>query len=51
MVVVESAGRSVVVRLVDTCACPNGRLLDLYSDAFLRLAPLDRGLVRVTVTW
>lgn len=35
----------------DWCACPNGRLLDPYSDAFSRLAPLSRGIVKVTVSW
>lgn len=39
------------VRLIDWCACPNGRVLDLYADAFRRLAPLSQGLVKVTVTW
>lgn len=48
---VEAGGRRVLVRLVDWCACPNGRLLDLYSDAFSRLAPLSRGLVKVSVSW
>ena len=51
VVVVEANGQSVHATLIDWCACPGGRLLDLYSDAFLRLAPLDRGLLRVTVTW
>jgi hypothetical protein len=49
-VVVAAAGRRIAVTLIDWCACPH-RLLDLYSDAFQRLAPLDRGLVKVTVTW
>lgn len=43
----------VVVRLVDWCACYKGtareRVIDLSPDAFRRLAPLSRGLVRVTV--
>ena len=50
-VLVRSGPSSVRVRLVDWCACPGGRLLDLYSDAFQRLAPLSRGLVKVTVEW
>ena len=50
-VVVVSAGSArVQVRLIDWCACPS-RVLDLYSDAFRRLAPLSAGLVKVTVTW
>jgi len=44
-------GQSVVVELIDWCACPNGRLLDLYSTAFDRLAPLSRGVLTVTVEW
>ena len=46
------SGACVVVRLVDWCACGGGaRLIDLYSDAFRRLAPLSSGGVRVTVRW
>jgi hypothetical protein len=48
---VASGLRGVDITLIDWCACPNGRLLDLFSDAFLRLAPLDRGVVKVTVSW
>jgi hypothetical protein len=44
------AGSCVTVRLTDWCACPK-RVIDLSSDAFSRLAPLSRGLVRVTVSW
>ena len=51
LVRVESAGRTVVVRLIDWCFCGGGRLLDLYSSAFERLAPLSRGLVNVEVSW
>lgn len=47
-VVVTSGGRSVVVTLVDWCAC-GGRLLDLYAGAFDDLAPLGSGLIRVAV--
>ncbi len=49
-VVVRSGGRSVRVTLVDWCACP-GRVIDLFADAFSRLAPLSRGLVSVRVSW
>ena len=41
----------VIVRLIDWCACGNGHIIDLYSDAFQRLAPLSSGAVRVTVSW
>jgi hypothetical protein len=42
--------RCVVVRLTDWCACPGGRLIDLDARSFARIAPLSRGLVRVTVS-
>lgn len=46
------SGSCVSVKLIDWCACPsNGRVIDLYSDAFRRLAPLSSGTVRVTITW
>lgn len=45
---VSANGHTVVVRLVDWCAC-RGKLIDLSADAFSRLAPLSRGLVRVVV--
>ncbi len=41
----------VQVRLIDWCACPGSRVIDLYSDAFRQLAPLSSGTVRVTVSW
>jgi hypothetical protein len=44
-------GRCVNVKLIDWCACGGGRVIDLYSDAFRRLAPLSQGTVRVTVSW
>jgi rare lipoprotein A (peptidoglycan hydrolase) len=47
---VHLGARSVRVRLIDWCACPR-RVIDLYSDAFVRLAPLSRGVLKVSVTW
>ncbi len=44
-------GNCVSVKLIDWCGCPNGRVIDLYSDAFRRLAPLSSGVIRVTVSW
>jgi hypothetical protein len=44
-------GRCVTVKLIDWCACPGSRIIDLYSDAFQRLAPLSSGTVKVTVSW
>ncbi|HSW43503.1 MAG TPA: hypothetical protein VLM76_13430 [Patescibacteria group bacterium] len=47
----DSAGQSVRVVLVDWCACPGGRLIDLYAGAFARFGPLARGLLKVEVSW
>ena len=41
----------VQVKLIDWCACPGSRIIDLYSDAFQRLAPLSAGTISVKVTW
>ena len=48
-VTVCSAGRCVNVKLIDFCACPS-RVIDLYRDAFARLASPSRGVIRVTVS-
>jgi len=45
----EDGAAAVRVRLVDTCACPGERVLDLYGAAFAVLAPLSRGVIRVEV--
>jgi hypothetical protein len=39
------------VRLVDFCRCPFGRVIDLHPGVFRNLAPLSRGIVRVSVAW
>ena len=39
------------VRLVDWCGCPSNHIIDLYPEMFRKLAPLSRGIVRVTVSW
>ena len=44
-------GRCIVVTLIDWCACGNGHIIDLYSDAFQRLTPLSSGGLRVKVSW
>ena len=49
-VTVSAGGRSVTVTLIDWCACPGGRVVDLYAEAFARLAPLSRGVIAVEVT-
>lgn len=45
------AGSCVEVRLIDWCDCHGTRAIDLYSDAFRRLAPLSRGVLTVSVEW
>ena len=50
-VVVSVPGRSVTVTLIDACQCHGTRVLDLYRDAFIRLADPSAGLVKVTVTY
>lgn len=46
---VSHGGRSVVVQLVDTCACRGGRVIDLYAVAFRQLAPQALGEIDVEV--
>ena len=48
-VLVCASGRCVRVTLSDWCACGGGRVVDLDAAAFAALAPLSRGVVRVTV--
>jgi hypothetical protein len=43
--------RVVRVTLIDCNCGEHANLIDLYSDAFQRLAPLSRGVVKVTVSW
>ena len=44
-------GHCVNVTLIDWCACGGNHIIDLYSDAFTRLAPLSAGAVHVKVSW
>jgi rare lipoprotein A (peptidoglycan hydrolase) len=46
-----AGGECIWVRLIDWCACGGSHVIDLYSDAFRRLAPLNAGALRVTVSW
>ena len=39
-------GGCIVVTLIDWCACGGSHVIDLYSDAFQRLAPLSSGAVQ-----
>ena len=50
-VTVCGSGNCVNVKLIDWCACGSGRVIDLYSDAFSRLAPLSSGTLSVRVSW
>ena len=50
-VTVCGSGSCVTVKLIDWCACGSGRVIDLYSDAFSRLAPLSSGTLSVRVSW
>jgi len=45
-----TSSRCVTVTLIDWCACGGGRVIDLYSDAFRKLAPLSKGVLNVTVS-
>ena len=49
-VLVTHGSRSVVVTIVDVCACKGARLIDLTSGAFRRLAPLSWGVIAVELT-
>ncbi len=51
VVQVCGGGTCISVKLIDWCACPGARVIDLYSDAFRRLAPLNKGTIDVTVSW
>ena len=50
-VTVCGGGACIPVTLVDWCACEGDRVIDLYGDAFRRLAPLGEGVLGVTVRW
>ncbi len=45
------SGNCVNVKLIDSCWCASGRVIDLYSDAFRRLAPTSVGTISVRVSW
>jgi hypothetical protein len=46
-----SGDTCVRVTLIDWCACAGDRVIDLYGDAYRRLAPLSKGVLRVSVRW
>lgn len=41
----------IVVTVIDCNCGPNANVIDLYADAFQKLAPLSDGTVKVTVKW
>jgi hypothetical protein len=44
-------GSCVVVKIID-CNCQATRSIDLFADAFRKLAPLSAGRLRgVTISW
>jgi rare lipoprotein A len=47
IVTVTHDGTTIAVRIVDVCACPGDRLIDLTSGAFSRLAPLSAGVIPI----
>lgn len=47
--VCNRAGACVTVKVVSYCGCPGDRVIDLSPSAFVRLAPLSRGVIPVTV--
>ena len=49
-VTVTAGSRAVRVQLVDWCGS-SSKTIDLYAAPFQRLAPLSRGVVKVTVSW
>lgn len=52
VVTVEWKGNATTVTLIDWCACPGGRIVDLYSQVWTDLAaPLSLGGINVRVTW
>ncbi len=46
---VHHGDRFVDVTVVDVCLCRAERIIDLTSGAFSRLAPLSRGVIRVSI--
>ncbi len=47
--VCRSRTNCVRVKLIDWCACGGARVIDLYGDAFKRLAPLSSGVINVKI--
>ena len=41
----------MTVTIIDCNCGPGANLIDLYADAFQRLAPLSRGRIPVTLAW
>lgn len=50
-ITVTHGGNSIKVRVMDCNCGPHANLIDLYSDAFRKLAPLGAGRIKVTISW
>lgn len=50
-ILVSFGDESVLVRIVDICTCPGGRLIDLYASTFGHLASLSTGTIELAVLW
>jgi hypothetical protein len=50
-VTVCAGDECIRVTLIDWCACAGDRVIDLYGDAFRKLAPLGEGVIPVTIRW
>lgn len=44
-------GKVVFVTIIDCNCGPSANLIDLYSDAFVKLRPISYGIVNVTISW
>src|SRR3954447_5259019 len=51
VVTVCGNGHCIRVKLIDWCACGGSRIIDLYNDAFSRLASPSVGTLAVTISW
>ncbi|MFL5680292.1 MAG: RlpA-like double-psi beta-barrel domain-containing protein [Chloroflexota bacterium] len=51
VVTVCGNGHCIRVKLIDWCACAGSRIIDLYNDAFSRLASPSVGTLAVTISW
>lgn len=48
---VNYEGKSIKVKVTDTCPACDSTKLDLSNTAFAQLAPLDKGILQITWSW